>query len=202
MCSTCSSAFTSPQWHAAEYIYRDGDLTAALHICQKGKVAIVRPDSIIEDMISDGCHFGLQSLLSSDPRPNNAIALSNCDILTISSHLVSSCMAQCPSSAARVRQNVTSLCAPWSLCSLCRLHACQLVCCLCCLCDLCRKFWHLCLLQCSRRAMRTSPHWISFDQSRHTLCQSTRRGRLTSAQGQRNQCLDHAALRVRNQPHT
>lgn len=96
---------------AGEYIYHEGDLTAAVRTCQKGKVALIRSDGVIEDMLTDGAYFGIQSLLAPGPAPNSAVGLSNCDIMILSRSLISSCMQQCPTSAAVVRKNFGTLCA-------------------------------------------------------------------------------------------
>lgn len=97
---------------AGEYIYREGDLVPALRICQKGKVAIIRQGGAIADMVCDGGHFGMQSLLSPGPCSNSAVGLSNCDIMFLSRDLIASSMRRCSISSAAVRKNFGILCAP------------------------------------------------------------------------------------------
>lgn len=108
-----------------EYIYREGDLVVVLNICQKGKVAIVRQDGVIEDMLSDGAHFGMQSLLSPGPCPSSAVALSNCDIMSLSRDLISASMQLCTASSAAVQKNFAALYVPQTIY---RYHICVQVC--------------------------------------------------------------------------
>ena len=97
---------------AGEYIYREGDVVMALHICQKGKVAIVQQDGIIQNMVTDGSHFSMNSLLSPGPSPSSAVTLSNCDIMYLDRDLVSATMRLCSVSSEAVRKNFATLCVP------------------------------------------------------------------------------------------
>jgi hypothetical protein len=84
----------------------------ALRVCQKGKVVIIDQDGVIEEVLRDGEHFGMQSLLSPGPSPKSAVVLSNCDIMILSLDLISDSMQMCTASATAVRKSFAELCAP------------------------------------------------------------------------------------------
>jgi hypothetical protein len=126
---------------AGEYVFREGDLTSALRICHKGKVAILGQDGIIQDVLKAGSYFGMESLLSPGPCTTSAVVLSNCDIMTLKLDLISDSMQLCPTSSAAVRRNFAALYVPEScsrppgqhgtnivaLCSSCHAQLRQLV---------------------------------------------------------------------------
>lgn len=96
---------------SGEQIFRVGDTSDALYICQKGKVAILSSDGLIDNMLTQGCFFGMLGFVSDDIRTNNAVALSNCDIMCLSSQQLGSCMRDDAASAVAVQQNARTLCA-------------------------------------------------------------------------------------------
>lgn len=76
-------------------------------------MAIISSDGLIENMLAQGSFFGMLGFVCEDVRANNAIALSNCDIMCLSSGQLGICMRDDGASAATILHNAETLCVLW-----------------------------------------------------------------------------------------
>lgn len=94
---------------AGEHLYHYNEVCGNLHICMKGKVAIVTPEGFLNCVHQAGQHFSVDALISPQPRQHDAIALSNSDIMSLNASVLTRHMRKCSESSAAIRRNAMML---------------------------------------------------------------------------------------------
>jgi CRP-like cAMP-binding protein len=94
---------------SGEHIYHYDDMCSNLHICVKGKVAMVTPEGFLHSVYRAGEHFSADALITVQPRLHNALALSNSDIMTLGATALTKHMRKCADSSAAIRRNAINL---------------------------------------------------------------------------------------------
>lgn len=97
---------------AGEHVFRHNEVCSTLHICVKGKVAMVTPERVLHAVHRTGDHFGADALITNQPRAHDAVVLANSDIMSLSATALMKNMRKCSESSAAIRSNALELCAP------------------------------------------------------------------------------------------
>lgn len=110
---------------AGECIYKKGEYGEDMYIIQKGKVARMGSEGLMEQLLGPGEHFGDTALLLSANRKDQAVALAHSDLMALRAGDLAVCMKSFTKSASVVRRHAMEKYAP------CQLRQCTLLAALC-----------------------------------------------------------------------